>query len=488
MRDPDYICTFSDITEGRVEIIVQAPNLKDPVVEAIVVDDSQLLQRQSSELSSVVADLIDIAIAVHVADRLILTRDKRILYRLLRLPLRNPDFFQRTEIVDLLSKTLDWFTGETWAFEFVSRQKDGRRAELQMRIPEAYRPTEVALWSGGLDALAGLYNRISGQREKHFTLFSSTNGNCYMKKIQKDTYESIKNIHGAVTHKQISLRICQKDQVTKKNFVSRTRGFVFLLFGIITAHLEGQNKLYLYENGIGAINLPFRESAFSSDQSRAVHPISLYYMGDLVSKIFEETFSIINPFLFRTKAQMLQELITDQVEYLIKPTVSCDRRSRLKIITPKYNINSTIGRSFDLPLPQINYTQCGRCSSCLLRRQALLAQGIYIQDYVLPFKRRQEQAIRTPDGDYYRAMTYQVNRMRACLQTADPWDHLTNEYPDLASIARWRAVRENTTRTEVATNLTELYRNYVAEWDISGLQEQLAQGLLTEKELHILTT
>jgi hypothetical protein len=44
------------------------------------------------------------------------------------------------------------------------------------------------------------------------------------------------------------------------NDLFRARGLVFKLLGAVCAYLEKQQALYIYENGFGAINLPYRLS------------------------------------------------------------------------------------------------------------------------------------------------------------------------------------------------------------------------------------
>jgi hypothetical protein len=127
---------------------------------------------------------------------------------------------------------------------------------------------------------------------------------------------------------------------------------VFTLLGSACAYLMGQKVLNLYENGIGAINLPYRKSAIGLDHTRSVHPLTLLSVSNLVSELIGEKFTIRNPFLFRTKAEMCQQLAEDERYDLPALTVSCDSPHRKQPI------------------------QCGYCSSCILRKQALAASGI----------------------------------------------------------------------------------------------------------------
>ncbi|NTV61982.1 MAG: hypothetical protein HGA65_00395 [Oscillochloris sp.] len=432
--------------------------------EMIVADDRQLLKRQRSALEPIVADLVDIAIAVHVADRLVRYGGDETVHRHISLPLRHPEIFASATISNQLEAVLHGFTEDTWTFEFRRRQRAGRSPELQMRLEEPTAPIEVALWSGGLDALAGLYYRLTQDPGRAFTLFSSTNGNRQMHGIQRRVWKALQASFPAAEIKleQIAPRIQRNGKTFHGNFVPRTRGFVFLLLGAVVAHLEGQKELSVFENGVGAINLPFLESSVRYDQSRAVHPVSLYLMSEFVSSVLQNTFRIHNPFIFQTKAQVVMPLLEGKAYDLIKTSITCDRRHRHPLI------------------------QCGRCSSCLLRRQALAVHGWNDTEYVIPHERRRGRPLGLKDGDYFRAMNHQVERLRSCLRAVDPWESLTAAYEDLSQVAQWVAEFEGISDLEVQTALTQMYRQYVKEWNLPGIRVGLAQELLTEPELHAL--
>ncbi len=57
----------------------------------------------------------------------------------------------------------------------------GRLTELQMCMPFAdpVQPVKVALWSGGLDSLAGLYNQLLAESTTKYTLFGTGANHVY---------------------------------------------------------------------------------------------------------------------------------------------------------------------------------------------------------------------------------------------------------------------------------------------------------------------
>jgi hypothetical protein len=215
-----------------------------------------------------------------------------------------------------------------------------------------------------------------------------------------------------------------------------------MLLGAACAYLSGQRILYLYENGIGAINLPYRKSAIGLDHSRSVHPLTLLRVSDIISELLGEEFKVQNPFLFWTKAEMCKPLAEDERNDLPPLTMSCDRPHRQQPI------------------------QCGYCSSCILRKQALAASRMEDKTrYIVPHGRK-------PAGDtslYLWHMLAQVSTLRDLLNVSDDlnlqWESLTRRFPDVDDIVDRTAMAEILLPADMQKHLIRLYQAYVAEWD-----------------------
>jgi len=199
--------------------------------------------------------------------------------------------------------------------------------------------------------------------------------------------------------------------------------------------------------------LPFRESEVGLDHSRSVHPLSLLHMSNLVSHILGRSFVFRNPFLFQTKAQMCSVLAQYNVIDLAFLTITCDRLHRERPI------------------------QCGCCSSCLLRRQALAALGIEDRtEYLVTSHQAYVSSNRSFDSNHLRAMLYQVDILRSLLNSVDPWHSLLKGYPILQEIADQVARQEALAPVVPVEQLLQLYQCYVHEWD--SVQHIIGQGLL----------
>ena len=117
-------------------------------------------------------------------------------------------------------------------------------------------------------------------------------------------------------------------------------------------------------------------------------------------------------------------------------TISCDRLHREKPI------------------------QCGYCSSCILRQQALAAAGIEDQTkYLIPHGRRPELR----HYSYWKLMNQQVEVIEQALTLRDAWFHLCLEYPsDLPNMVSRMAQADE--ECVIKEKLIRLYRTYVREW------------------------
>ena len=216
-----------------------------------------------------------------------------------------------------------------------------------------------------------------------------------------------------------------------------------MLLGAACAYLMDQRVLYLYENGIGAINLPYRKSAVGLDHSRSVHPLTLLKVSDIISELLGEEFQVKNPFLFWTKAEMCKTLAKDGRNDLPPLTMSCDRPHRQQPV------------------------QCGYCSSCLLRKQALAASTLEEDRtrYIVPHGKK-------PAGDtslYLQHMLAQVSTFRGLLNVSDnpnlQWKSVIQRFPELDDIVDRTAMAENLLSVDMQRNLIRLYQTYVTEWD-----------------------
>ena len=104
-------------------------------------------------------------------------------------------------------------------------------------------------------------------------------------------------------------------------------------------------------------------------------------------------------------------------------------------------------------------TQCGVCTSCLLRRQSLSALGFDDQTFY-------DNKFINEKVSHLSAMLHQANRIRKLLQQAHPWVSLSREYHDLDDIVDQISLQTKQESSELRMQIIQLYSKYVDEWEI----------------------
>jgi hypothetical protein len=206
--------------------------------------------------------------------------------------------------------------------------------------------------------------------------------------------------------------------------------------------LTGGNEVLVFENGIGAINLPMTQAQFGAQSTRSTHPVGLRKLSGFLSQYLGSEMKLRLPYLLFTKGEACRILATSSFESLIARTISCD--------------------SFPLRIPEEE--QCGACTSCLLRRQALFEAGLtdtarYRFDFL-----RDRAHIPPKHWLALKDMLWQVYRLEGALKAPDPWTELVCEFPSLQEVAQEIAA-DYSAIGFAQQQLVRLYRRYVDEWD-----------------------
>ncbi len=83
-----------------------------------------------------------------------------------------------------------------------------------------------------------------------------------------------------ICHVAVPFGLC-KPEGSREEKSQRTRALVYLTLGVATALQAGTDTLWVYENGVGALNLPLDATQLGVDNYRGVHPRSLMMVEDL---------------------------------------------------------------------------------------------------------------------------------------------------------------------------------------------------------------
>jgi 7-cyano-7-deazaguanine synthase in queuosine biosynthesis len=245
-------------------------------------------------------------------------------------------------------------------------------------------------------------------------------------------------------HVTVPLRRSWREVQRAEEWSQRGRGFLFLTLGAATALAVNNQELSVFENGIGAINLPINATQVGTYSSRAVNPLTLTRMENFIRLLTGASFKIHNPFLYRTKGEMCNNEVVAVLASLVSETFSCD----------------------GFPVRAHGCPQCGTCSSCVLRRISLLHANLIEHDQGYLVDVFDATKTLTSDQQYVlRAMYWQARGIAECLGSIDAWQALIRVFPILAKIEDLLVTNSDQDRQLIRSSLLRLYQQYIEEWN-----------------------
>ncbi len=420
-------------------------------------DGERIASGLAAHLDPIYADLLDVAVAVYVTDRICPRRpkgkrDNGSFWRrrlALRLAVRQPDVWNEPETRALLHRLLEWLTDDHWEIEFSGSGQPQAEAQGRLFDERPTQPTQVMLFSGGLDSLLGAVSDASEPDGELILVAAGTQTT--MRRRQLELASALDDQlprRVRLIMVPVGLTAAGRELLTdsRGEKSQRTRGFVFLSLGAAVACAAGHEELRVHENGPGALNLPLTPGQQGSMNTRAARPETLSMMQELVSRLRSAPFQIINPAFWLTKAQMCERSPVTTAS-LLGRSVSCDG-------------------GFTRRIPGARL--CGTCTSCLLRRQALVAGGLPQLD-----RADLEQmpgdglaASRAHANPMVLAMLQQAAEIDRAISSQDPWSALVDRFPELPSARR--------ALEAPADDLVDLLRRYAEDW------RSLPQPLVTD--------
>lgn len=315
-------------------------------------------------------DLLRIAAGVYAVDRISKRkklRDNEDGIRQLRLvfEVRDHAFWTQSSINDALADVLCFLTDDDWSFDFQPAQLAPGDLGHQdfLDLPRPFQPRHAALYSGGLDSAAGLANRyLEGAND--FILVTVSHQSGLHRRVEKQIKGlntlifNSRGITSNVLHSTLttSLEGGRSKRIRQQERTQRTRAFFFCAAAAIAAKAYDLEVIEIFENGVGAINLPLMTGMLGSGLStRGAHPTFLRLMSTLSGQVTEKPVRFVLPFDDKTKAEMLQ-----------------DMKAVPDLATWSQSSRSCVHTS----LRQVGKTHCGRCPGCIERRQAFAAANI----------------------------------------------------------------------------------------------------------------
>jgi len=435
------------------------------------VSDMVLCDLTSRPLGLLEADLRDVTLALHLADRLAARRlpgerDRSDLHHArrmkMRLGVRCVERWNDTAVKGALIEYLHFNTGDAWELEFVPRHQPLSASEQQQHLNfeagavlrQRWPHLIIALFSAGLDSTAGLVCQLRQNSDTRLLLVSVNSSSRTMQQ-QREVLDALPiEVRGRVQHIALDLHLHQASEerrsMKRHGLTLRTRGLLFLSAGTLVARMAGRERFFVYENGLGAFNLSFDRSQLTGQANRAVNPRSLALFGHFATVLFRQPMYIENPYQFQTKGELCQALNTPEWVHLVPKTFTCGYPQRVPGQAKRQGI-----------------WHCGTCHSCWLRRQSLRVAGLSQDDTQLYF--RDLVRPETVDGakrTEWIAIQLQYRRLRQALAASDDamaWRALTREFPELLATQRDMAAAQPLSAIEVRRGVLRLFRTYIAE-------------------------
>ena len=273
---------------------------------------------------------------------------------------RDHNFWKRPNIQELMEQALKFMSGDhSYKFNFYKADADFPTSifdneKFEIQTPEKLK---VALFSGGIDSLAGAIEMLE-TTDAEICLVSHQSGQPGTIMTQRVIFDELRKLYpGRCNHYKFH---CGLHGIKSKDETQRTRSFLYCSTAFAIAKTYKQNCIYVYENGITSLNFAETQDLMNGRASRTTHPQSLAKLQELFSAIAEEEFHIYNPYLYKTKTDVVEVLKTLKKLDLLDISVSCS-----------VTRNKESGN-----------THCGKCSQCVDRRFAVFASGTEDNDNV----------------------------------------------------------------------------------------------------------
>lgn len=344
--------------KGRERIVVQLN--KDLGTNIIHENIADIVSSFHLSPSEIVRDLLNIAIAIHCADKMIERKkayDGWTRYITIYIPVRNRTVWERQK--ELLLEAIRFLSGDYWKIEFRDIEPMNSTETLQEPLIEEH-SKQVVLLSGGLDSFIGAIDILEAANSD--VIFLSIYGAGIIKSVQDQVINYLKDNYG---ERVISIQPYVQSPKPQEPS-QRSRSILFLSLGIFVAHSLGRtSELHVCENGFISLNVPISPNRIGSNSTRTTHPFFIDAFQKLLVNLGIDV-EIITTYKYKTKGEMLKEsrnrnILVDGIEL----TRSCSK-SNLRWL--KYDPKG----------------HCGICMPCIVRRSALhdagMPEGEYLYD------------------------------------------------------------------------------------------------------------
>lgn len=256
-----------------------------------------------------------------------------------------------TAVTELLTRTLNFLTGDKWRFFFRPRQ-EGLAALVPPTEPAPNQPTSVCLFSGGLDSFIGAVDLLAAGEDPVFVRHSAP-WDSGTNKYQKEALRVLGDGR-QVRHLKSDVGFWKNGDNTPSENTERSRSFLFFAIAVLAASGTGRadQRICVPENGLMSLNVPLDRLRLGALSTRTTHPFYMANYNGLLAALRIPA-QVFNPYQFKSKGQMVEEcrnqpLLARGIEH----TMSCASPKKYR----------TSGHA---------YGHCGHCFPCIIRQAAL---------------------------------------------------------------------------------------------------------------------
>jgi hypothetical protein len=395
-------------------------------------------------------DLLYVCAAIYAADRCV-RRDSRAAKQgwirsiNLVIGVRDIHFWSQAVVAEKLQELTTFLSDDDWIIQFDHEAAPAPSLEehhnLQLRLSGA---SHIALYSGGLDSAAGLALRAK-ERPGAYQLVTVI----HQVSLHRIVEGQLRALRGQISVPLVPAFLVahlsggSAKRLSLQEQTQRCRALLFTGAGAVAAMVTGARCVELFENGIGALNVPLMTGMLSGGlATRGAHPTFLRLMSELVSLVAQRQIDYVLPFRGFTKAEMVRGAAANDLGGWLLDSRSCVHSSLR--VTGKHH--------------------CGVCPACLGRRQAYLSGGVAenIPDYEVDVFAASEQAIRDLDRAYLRLEVLAARRL------------MSGSTDALQHFRRHLAITKACISPEDEAAWLEVLKRYAGEW--CDLADKLVAG------------
>ncbi|MBW8363355.1 MAG: hypothetical protein K0M39_02230 [Rhizobium sp.] len=247
-----------------------------------------------------------------------------------------------TQLVPALQEMLRFLTGDFWHLSFEA----GGTPAPTSTAPKSFDADCVSLLSGGVDSLVGAIDLTHQGRRPLFV--------SQMAKGDSDTQvRYAKKLGAADRHLQWNHNIRVVHSTERS---TRGRSIVFFAFAALGASALAVKHqpvtVFVPENGFISLNIPLNAGRAGSLSTKTTHPVFLERLQRVWTALGLQA-ELVRLYAFKTKGELMAECLDQtMLTGLIGESTSCGR------------------------FGYYNYTHCGRCVPCLVRRASFLKAGL----------------------------------------------------------------------------------------------------------------